>query len=57
MVFSGVRSLIFPTFMSVKHLMVGCAGSVLANAWIASLRRLVWRLFMYLFVQHERRYR
>jgi len=57
MVFSGVRSLIFPAFMSVKHLVVGCAISVLAIAWTALLCLLVRRLFMCLFVQHERRCR
>ena len=49
MVFSGVHSLSFPALMSVKHLTVGCATSVLI-AWTALLRRLVRRLFMCLFV-------
>ena len=35
MVFSDVRLLSFFMFMSVKHLVVGCANSVLAIAWIA----------------------
>ena len=50
MVFSGVHLLSFPTFMSVKHLVVGCASNVLTIAWIALLCWLVQRLFMCLFV-------
>ena len=55
MVFPDVCSLKFPAFMSVKHLVVGCASSVLAIARTALLCQLMWRMFMCLFVQHERR--
>ena len=37
-VFSGVCSLSFPAFMSVKHLVVVCASNVLAIEWTSSVR-------------------
>ena len=53
--FPGVCSFNFPTFMSVKHLVGGCANSVLDIVWIALLCWLMQMLFMCLFVKHERR--
>ena len=45
----------FPTFISVKHLVILWAKRVLASAYIAMLCRKVRRLFMCLFVQHYSR--
>ena len=46
-------SLICPTLISAKHLVVGRARSVWAISCTTLLCWLVRRLFMYLIVQHE----
>lgn len=57
MVCSGVSSFGFRAFMTMKHLVGGCASSVSAIVWTALLYRLVLRLFICLFAQHERKHR
>jgi hypothetical protein len=53
MVFSGVRALNLPAFMSVKHHVMGWARIVFASVYIALLCLQVCRLFMCLFMQHD----
>jgi hypothetical protein len=53
-VFSGVHSLSFPAFMSVKHLVVGCASSVLDVKWTSLIRLVSAEAVYVLFVHHER---
>ena len=53
MALSGALSLMCPTLITVKHLFVGWARIVWALACTTLLCRLVQRLFMCLFVQHE----
>lgn len=52
---SGVLLLNLPAFMSVRHHVLGRASRVLANVCTILLCLLDLRLFICLFVQHERR--
>ena len=44
-------------FINVKHLVVGWANNVFANACVVLLCQLVLKLFMCLFVQHDSSWR
>ena len=57
MVLSGVQPLMLPALIRVKQRVVGWASSVFANVCIALLCQFVLRLFMWLLVQHDSRWR
>lgn len=53
-VFSRLWSLYFPALISVEHCVLGWANSILTSSCTALLCWLIRRLFMCLFLQHDR---
>ena len=56
-VLSGFLTLRVPTFMNVKHWVVRCTMRVLASECVALLCRLISKLCMWRFLQHDSRWR
>ena len=54
---SSVQSLMLPTLIRVEQSVGGWASSVFASACTTLLCQFVLRLFMFLFVQHDSRWR